>query len=533
MAYVFSVYNISTDPEKEERVPVLIVEYKAPHKLDLRATREYLQDMNLQEVLEEEDCDTPRKRYQRLVAAAITQAFSYMVSAGLEFGYVCTGEAFIFLRVPEDPTTVYYFLSTPQTDVGDSTGWSDDAPTSTNNRLDLTAVAQVLAFTLQALQSSPRSHEWRAKAEDSLSTWEYVYSDILDDAPAPDTTPSEYWPSPDNQLAEVRISPIALRRGPAQRLRVGCRPSSDTLSEGDESGADQGDSNTPSQPSRRLAVRDAKGRGGRGKDPKATKQKRGTSSNHRARLFCTRRCLLGLIRGGDLDRDCPNVNEHGRTVHRISKDNFHEMMGEQLSRTLDTNFEPCGRAGSRGVPFKATLASHGYTVIAKCTPADFVSDLKHEADVYKRLHPIQGRYVPAYLGSLDLLQPYYFEGIAKLVHVMFLEYVGIPIYRHWAALDQQHVVRQVEQCMKAIHQLNVLHRDIMPRNILRNRESGEVTIIDFERAKILPARMVLGPLSMNRKRKQIDDTMHRKRIDCGGNPYAREMAELQAGIICL
>jgi len=208
-------------------------------------------------------------------------------------------------------------------------------------------------------------------------------------------------------------------------------------------------------------------------------------------------------------------------------------MRVQLSRTLDTNFEPCGRPGSRGVPFKATLASHGYTVIAKCTPADFVSDLKHEADVYKRLHPIQGRYVPACLGSLDLLQPYYFEGIAKLVHVMFLEYVGTPIYRHCAVLDQQHVLWQVEQCMEAIHQLNVLHQDIMPRNILRNGESGEVTVIDFERAKILPARVVLGPLSMNRKRKQMNDVGNRRRIDRSGKPFAREMAKLREGIICL
>ena len=153
--------------------------------------------------------------------------------------------------------------------------------------------------------------------------------------------------------------------------------------------------------------------------------------------------------------------------------------------------------------------------------------------MYERLHPIQGRYVPAYLGSLDLLRPYYFEGIAKLIHVMFLEYVGISIYRHWAALDQQDVLRQVEQCMEPIRQLNLLHRDIMPRNILRNRESGEVTIIDFERAKILPARVVLGPLSMNRKRKQINDEGDRRRIDCSGKPFAREMAELREGIICL
>jgi hypothetical protein len=59
------------------------------------------------------------------------------------------------------------------------------------------------------------------------------------------------------------------------------------------------------------------------------------------------------------------------------------------------DFEPCERPGARDDPFKATLASHGYTVIAKCTPADFVNDLEHEADVHKRLYPIQGRYVPA------------------------------------------------------------------------------------------------------------------------------------------
>ena len=142
-------------------------------------------------------------------------------------------------------------------------------------------------------------------------------------------------------------------------------------------------------------------------------------------------------------------------------------------------------------------------------------------------------YVPAYLGSFDLLRPYYFEGIAKLVHVMFLEYVGIPICRHWAALDQQDVLRQVEQCMKAIHQLNVLLQDIMLHNIFRNGESGEVTIIDFERAKILPARPVLGPLSVNRKRKQMNGVDNRTRVDCSGKPFAREMAKLREGITCL
>ncbi|KAJ8610801.1 hypothetical protein MRB53_038352 [Persea americana] len=213
----FCVYNMSTEAGTEERVPAFIVEYKAPHKLTLRAIQEGLRDMTLQDVLDDGDGDSARKKYQRLVAAAVTQAFSYMVTAGLEFGYVCTGQAFIFLQVPENPDTVHYFLSVPQADVGDSTGWSDDAASSTANRLHLTAVAQVLAFTLQALQSPPRSHGWRADAENSLSTWEYVYAEVLDAAPALEATPSEYWPSPDNDL--MRESPICLRQGPVPRRR--------------------------------------------------------------------------------------------------------------------------------------------------------------------------------------------------------------------------------------------------------------------------------------------------------------------------
>lgn len=109
--------------------------------------------MALEDVLGHGDDDTSHKKYQRLVAAAVTQAFSYMLSAGLGPVYVCIWEAFIFLQVPEDPNTVHYFLSMPQEDVGPSTGWFEDAASTTKNRLHLIAVAQDLAFTLQALQS--------------------------------------------------------------------------------------------------------------------------------------------------------------------------------------------------------------------------------------------------------------------------------------------------------------------------------------------------------------------------------------------
>lgn len=527
----FCVYNTSTVPGREERVPAFIVEYKAPHKLTIKAIREGLRDMALEDVLDYGESDTPRRKYQRLVAAAVTQAFSYMVSAGIEYGYVCTGQAFIFLRVPENPATVQYFLSVPQVDVGDSTGWSEDAASSATNRLHLTAVGQVLAFTLQALRSPPRSHEWRAKAEASLATWEYVYKDILDDAPAPEETPSEYCPTPDNEL--LRVSPIALRQGPAPRGRRTCRQPSDHPAGEDDSDADHSNPDTPSQPSRKPAGHAASRKE---QVSKTTQSNHGKRENQRTRAFCTRRCLLGLVNGGNLDRGCPNVDEHGADVHRIDKDAFLALMRNQLSRTLDSNFEPCGRPGSRGVPFRATLASHGYTVIAKCTPSDFVTYLRHEATIYKRLRTIQGHCVPVHLGNLDLdlERPYYYEGIAKLVHVMFLGYGGTPILRQWRELDQNSALRQVEECLRAIHERGVLHRDVMPRNILWDCDSGRVAVIDFERAKVMPNRTILGQLSVNRKRKQQQHgTCGEKHTNPNERLFAQEVAEARDEISCL
>ncbi|KAL6239693.1 hypothetical protein BDW75DRAFT_101790 [Aspergillus navahoensis] len=103
-----------------------------------------------------------------------------MIHAGLEYGYVCTGEAFIFLRVlHDDPSTVYYYLSVPGEDVGPRTGWTGDL--NCDNRLHLTALGQVLAFTLRALRVPTRDIAWTTWAVRRLETWVMVYDDLLDE----------------------------------------------------------------------------------------------------------------------------------------------------------------------------------------------------------------------------------------------------------------------------------------------------------------------------------------------------------------
>jgi hypothetical protein len=119
----FCVYDVRANlSDPGARTALFLTEYKPPHKLTLSHIYEGLEEMSLADVIVYRDTDGPKEQCRRLLAAIITQAFSYMILAGQEFGCIRTGEASIFLRVPEDFTTVYYFLSVPQNDVGQSSG---------------------------------------------------------------------------------------------------------------------------------------------------------------------------------------------------------------------------------------------------------------------------------------------------------------------------------------------------------------------------------------------------------------------------
>ena len=489
----FCVYNISTGAENQEhRVAAFIIEYKAPHKLHLGCIYEGLTDMNLEEVIRCHDIDGPQDHFRRLVAAAITQTFSYMVRVGLEYGYVCTGEAFIFLRVPENPETVYYFLSVPEGDVGKTTGLSPNP--NGRNRLHLTAVAQVLAFTLQALKKPPRSQDWQAHAVARLKTWEVVYEELLDTVSHHDIPSSEYRPSPHKSF--LRMSPIQLRPRAALTSAPDCRPPpAERQFSDDESGPD------PETPSRTYQHSTTQLPGA--PDPV------GTASNnphtHRGSnkmQYCTQECLRGLVDGGPLDKTCPNASDHGKSHHQIDRFVFLNLIRQQLTRTLDIDCKPVGVHGARGALFIIRLTSHGYTLAAKCTTVDFIVYLKREAAIYERLRSIQGIHVPVYLGSVDLDRPYVYDGIAEIVHMMFFGFGGQPIFRYINAANRVYMTQLVVRSIEAIHQLGVVHRDVMPRNILWNAHLGQMMIIDFERAEIQKPKLVLGDISPNRKRKR-------------------------------
>ncbi|OPB38374.1 hypothetical protein A0O28_0014790 [Trichoderma guizhouense] len=158
------------------KTPVAAIEYKLPYKLSIDQLVTGLSS----EIWPERDIintdgDDFVSASRRLAAAVITQLFSYMIGKGLQYGYVCTGQAYVFLHIPDDPSVVLFAVCVPIVDVMEN----DDT------RLHRTAVAQVFAFLLQAIRAEPPPEAWHDEAE-KLGLWEVEYDDILAKIPLAD-----------------------------------------------------------------------------------------------------------------------------------------------------------------------------------------------------------------------------------------------------------------------------------------------------------------------------------------------------------
>ncbi|KAL4748273.1 hypothetical protein BDW72DRAFT_156847 [Aspergillus terricola var. indicus] len=512
----FCVYNKGL----EGKVPAFIIEYKAPHKFSLSHIKAGLQDMDLDEVVRLQKDEPPEVICRRVVAAVITQAFSYMIHAGLEYGYVCTGEAFIFLRVlHDDPSTVYYYLSVPEEDVGPTTGWTGNP--SDDNRLHLTALGQVLAFTLRALQAPTRDVAWTNLAVRNLDTWDMIYDDLLDEISEKDIPSSAFKPPTQSRNEYCRVSPVKTR---SKSARIApCNPTQDTSSpSSDDDAGDDFDPNTPSRPPRERRLAYPSGHRSNAAEPQ------GSGSQGKSRKYCSQQCLLGLAKGGKLDRQCPNVSDHGVDRHLLTPADLICRLDQQFfddNQQLDTRLgcESLHVHGSRGALFKITLWSHGYTFVAKGTPVEFVAGLKHEELIYSHLSSIQGIYIPVLLGSLQLRHPFSYDGIAEIVHLMFMSYVGKTLANRHDS-DRCQYMKKAEKSLQEIHKLSVLQGDPIPGNMVE--ENGRVMFIDFERATLQPRRVPLGGISHNRTRGQVKGQKDHSHHDC----FERERQRMRRGL---
>ncbi|OBT59278.1 hypothetical protein VE04_00367 [Pseudogymnoascus sp. 24MN13] len=470
-----------TEQSDGQMVPVVSIEYKAPHKFPLA---QIIAGLNGEirpgdEIINKEgdDFDFLSKT---LVAAVITQLFSYMIAKGVQHGYVFDGEAIIFLYIPnDDPSTVYYHLSIPRLDFQE-----DD-----ENRLHRTSVAQILAFVLGALAAEPPGQSWHDAAA-GLETWAVEYIDILKKIPETERKAPRSSPYNASRWKGFKRSPIKTR---SRLLAATCsKPVNDQAREKSDE-----DDDTPPTPTPNRTTRPRIGQG-KAKPEKRQRTSRQSKSNSTGqeveeisttriedRPYCTQKCLLGLAIGGALDEQCPNLRDHGN--RHINKSTFLRLIRIQLARDRSNKADckPLYVKGARGALFKIRLSSHGYTLVAKGMEEHDIGHLLQERKVYNRLRSLQGNCIPVCLGTSNLKLPYYYD-CGVYVTMLFLSSGGAT------------------SALKALHKLRVLHKDAKPHNMLWDEYRDKFMLVDLERAEIR-TRMPLGIITANRKRNRQGD----------------------------
>ncbi|KAH8653613.1 hypothetical protein BX600DRAFT_440680 [Xylariales sp. PMI_506] len=458
LADQFCIYRTSDG----RSIPILAIEYKAPHKLSRNEVVTGLgSEIQLDRDIINQDGEGFEFTSKSLAAAVITQLFSYMIGKGIQYSYVNTGEAFVFLHIPDDPTKVYYSVCVPNLDV------MDDEET----RLHRTAVVQVFSFILQTLRVEPPPQAWHDAAT-FLDTWAVEYDDVLRNIPETDHS------DPDDDDDATPPSPTPKRPG-------GSKKASASINEG------------------------RKTKGGKEKQVKIMD-----------RLYCTHKCLLGLAYGGAIDKVCPNAADHGHEYPKRAS--FLQLIRSQLAqdRGATVDCAPLYLSGAVGSLFKVRLSSLGYTLVAKGMENENLSRLRHEEEMYNRLRSIQGKHVPVSVGMIHLELPFYCDG-GVYAYFMFLSWAGRPLWEAFHYIGKDNAINAVTEAYSGIHKYQVVYGDAAMRNLLYDEHTKAVFVVDFERAEFC-GRTPLGLVSLNRKRKRGKGRERGKRTGRGsegkGNP---------------
>ncbi|GAB0138454.1 hypothetical protein EsDP_00006689 [Epichloe bromicola] len=499
----------------QRQMPIYAVENKAPHKMTIRELVAGLHPIDLARDVIDQEGDTYEFYATRLVAAVVTQIFSYMIDIGVRYGYICTGEAFVFLCIPEDdPTIVQYFLSIPNQDVQ-----PDD-----ELRLHRTAIGQVLAFTLQALAAEAPPQEWHDMARDKLTTWEVEYLDVLKEIPETERKgkgprSSNYRPSHWKRDRKVHNTRSRAPRGKRDRKvhntrsRARCQPDASTSKPKSPEGSE---SDQESQsPSAAALSRGRKSRS-RGNNRQSTKgsertqagrDKKQTSRNdrHSTRPYCTISCIRGMVNREALDHKCPNWKLHGGQRHSMGPQEFTRQLHRQLVRDRDLGFEQLHICGRTGYLMKATLLSHGYTVVIKATTVEKQHRLQAEVDNYHHLRSLQGQYIPVCLGDFKPRVSYWYHG-KLMTHMMILCWSGTRLQSVDIDGNSNFFNQERDKALAMLQSYGVVHCDSEWRNMLWDDMGGRLFVIDLEEMKWLKRPRTLGSTSGNARRGQITRT---------------------------
>ncbi|KAL2890659.1 hypothetical protein HOO65_010017 [Ceratocystis lukuohia] len=395
----------------------------------------------------------------QLVANALVQTYHYMVTLGLSYGYLSTGQATILLHINyKEPSELYFHLCVHQKDVSDIPCHGlDDSPaqdseisSALENGIKNTPYAMVMTMIQLAFNST-----------------------------------------------NLSVQQIASMQNRLPRFHGSKKPPSDPSS-GSGKGNESGNTGSSSlrNPYPQFPPPDGRSSSQHEHDPSKKKQALHVDSydnSSTCRLprpeYCSQRCLLGLANGGYLDQSCPNVNLHCKEPsfesssasvhkkHQISLSQLVDIVKAQLDTNLDSDCEvQPNKSGLLGILVKLTAHPYGYTFVGKGMLNLALPFIRHELKVYDQLRPVQGEVVPVCLGHVSMQQTLNY-GFQPIRQMLLLSYAGEPVME----MDYG-VVNNLESRLLA---LGVVHGDVREANVTHDAQSGRTMLIDFHRSQII------------------------------------------------
>ncbi|KAI9730984.1 MAG: hypothetical protein M1834_005445 [Cirrosporium novae-zelandiae] len=152
------------------QTPLFVINYQGPYEVSVEDISWGFRDsLSISNIIQRDTVPTDlnqrsAENSEEVIAAVVTQAFDAMINCGLEYTYIITGEAIVFLRVNEnEPTTLYYHVSLPNQEA--------DRCHDPILRISRTTIGQVLGFCLMAFQSEQRGDDWQTSAKEQLEKW--------------------------------------------------------------------------------------------------------------------------------------------------------------------------------------------------------------------------------------------------------------------------------------------------------------------------------------------------------------------------
>ncbi|EPE02599.1 fad dependent oxidoreductase superfamily [Ophiostoma piceae UAMH 11346] len=397
--------------EREDKtVNILVGEIKPPFKLKAPTLANVLSTMRhntfFQDAIKQspppegnDAAEEPTKHVPGhvLVAHALCQAYHYMIGSGCQYRYIASGESLVFLRVEDDRSLFYHFISFQVPAVRNAEGRRQQ--NRSLRQPHETAAAYLASLCVWAVRATPRSFTWIDAATETALRW-------------PDSKKN-------GQKDSAGVLGIHRPGGP--------RPDDDDDAGGGEDST--GNSRPPTIPNIAMPSRLRK----RGRSPE--KRRQGEQSQRAQRdkddaaeeaaalplapktrplgpfpvepptlPYCTQACLRGLVRGQALDNSCPNVALHRDArlraesrvlqsgiysddldLHPLTASALRARMVVQLAVNMDKDCQclaPHTGKARYAKLFKLAVTGYGYTFVGKGVRAVSRKVLEHEAVVY-------------------------------------------------------------------------------------------------------------------------------------------------------